>query len=252
MSIIKTIFGQKSDQTLPKIKTISAITDLTPTQKSEIEELTNSGAKAGDVAEALNIPVNIVYSYRKNVMKAGSTAGAEMLADKLRERDALKIENEILLLKAEAEQRNMQIQLKNAEILAQIKELKDSLKGEDGNGSLMEQFTPIIIELFQTLRANKQNKNPQTHQEVNNNPSGLGELPAPSGADSPPIQEEEQEPETHDLTDEQIKQILKTIDKKYISLAKILPREVVFSYLYEHYPAISETSINRAIEMLNE
>jgi len=188
------IFSIFSRKPAENSSTISSITDLSDEQKEEIEQMTDDGMKAADVAKALGIPNKIVYAYRKSM--AYREQQQDPLEQAKHELAALKVQQEVLQLRAEMAQ------------------LRDEIEGSgDGEGDpsleglLMQIIAPKLSQLF--------------------SPQGG----SPAAAPATPVAVMQQDPSPFqqpiELSDQEIHGLISLLPKGQRNLAVVLPDDKI-------------------------
>jgi len=258
MSKFWKIFEKKNETKTPIRKNI---TELTAEERAEIEERAELGTPSREIADALGLDVNVIYNYKKSLKERQAAAALrpvdstkEILAHKISQREILKEDLELQKLKLSLERERQQMEMDQIRFRQEFEDWKRDIVGDD-----KEEDNISIKDLF-TLWSQSQNKK-------NNN--GFGNMDESSAyteqphqfkpknntpASNPTIEDSQVtaggDAEFIDMSDEEIKKIISSQDKKYIKIAKTLPDKLLFDKIADQFPTLSDQSIDRAIQIL--
>jgi hypothetical protein len=270
MANIWKLFTKKDEKKTPIRK---SITELTPEERSEIEERFELGTASRDIADSLGLDVNVVYNYKKALRERASAQASkpvdpvkEIIAGKIQQREILKEDLELERLKLGLERERQQMQMDQIRFRKDFEDWKREISepgeenGDDinikdllglfsqANGSgkqsgFQSESDSIYTEKPFVIKPKDPIKNTQTTLTPQNQPSGNAIEDSQVTADP--------DAETYiEMTDEEIKKIISGFDKKHIKRAKLLPDKVLFDKIADQFPTISDQSIDRAIQIL--
>lgn len=196
-------------------KNITKITDLTPEERAEIEDQTMRGVPARDVAQSLEIPVGIVYNYRRSALLNPDNVDLEMIKAKRNQIEALKLDAEII------------------EIRAAIKDLQEELDDGKGDDPIESMFSQVISNIIQSKMGNSVPEMlPQTQPAA---------APKPSGAAT--------SQKLH-LQDADLKELVDQVPSNIRKLAKLAPQAVIEKKILEYCPDLDDDTLKRAVPLL--
>lgn len=196
-------------------KNITKITDLTPEERAEIEDQTMRGVPARDVAQSLEIPVGIVYNYRRSALLNPDNVDLEMIKAKRNQIEALKLDAEII------------------EIRAAIKDLQEELDDGKGEDPIESMFSQVISNIIQSKMGNSiPEMLPQTKPAA---------APKPSGAAT------SQKLHLHDAD---LKELVDQVPSNIRKLAKLAPQAVIEKKILEYCPDLDDDTLKRAVPLL--
>lgn len=246
MSIIPSIFRSLSNKSAPIAK---KVTELTPQERSEIEDQSNAGMASREIADSLNLTVESVYQYRKILNQQRkdrpSDTTKDILASKMQEREILKADYELEKLRLDLEQKKQSMEMDRLTFAKDMQRYRQEL-GVNDQESELDKWLPIITSVLPAVLGNTSGKIHAKPPQNNNPPVEVAKIPEIQQQST----EEIKDPEMKDMTDDQIREVINTFDKKQIKIAKSFPNNIIFDKIADQFPTISDQSINRAIEIL--
>jgi hypothetical protein len=229
------IFGQRTTQGTKK-----SVLDLTTEEKAALEDDKNSGVSANLSSMNTGLHIDTVYAYRKSMTAKANTA-AQVPIDPIKQREIMKEDLAIAKLRLENEGLLQKMELDRLKFQKEIAEWKADMSEEYGSGQ-GDMSIPDMIQLFSSLKDDK-----NTIQTAAESPRSVSTMPAVAAE----TQEVAADPLV-DLTDDQLREIIKGFDKKYIKIAKLMPDQIIFDKIAKDMPSVSDKSINRGIQILRE
>lgn len=254
-----------------------SITELTAEERAEIEERAELNASSRDIADTLNLDVNVIYNYKKALRERKNAEQSrpidttkEILANKVTQREILKEDFELEKLKLDLEKSKQQMQMEQIRFLQEIKQTKEELlqdNGLDPSDADDIPWTALIDLLSKALDGKKgssgsfesdiyteqQYKFPINTPKIINTPSPVKEI-TPSKIEDSQVTLDTGDEEYITMSDEEIKKTMdglkKTYGKTKFSAAKLLPDNLLFDKIAEQFPTLSDQSIDRAIQIL--
>lgn len=212
-----------------------SVLDLTTDEKAAIEDDRKAGASAAESAQALNLNVETVYAYRKSIT---AREQQKPLTDPSQERQRIKETLEIAKMQAECDAVLQKMQIDRIHATQELQDLMEDAYGPGGEDMSIQD----LIGLFEQAKMLKESNQTQSAAGIPDR-AQAAITAAPETSEDPPLT---------DLTDDQMREIIKRFDKKQISLAKIMPDSVIFDRIAKEMPSVSDKSINRGIEILRK
>lgn len=259
------LFEKQGEKKSPEKKNI---TELSAAERAEIEERTELGAPAREIADALGLDVTVIYNYRK-AWKERQAAQAskpidpmkDLLANKIQQREILKEDLELEKLKIGLERERQQMQMDQIRFKKEFEEWKREFNSTEDGEESDDISIKDLLELFTQARSGSKQSGFSREEEsiYNEKPFVIKENPnikPPHNQNSGSAIEDSQvttDPDSEkfiDMTDEEIRTFIKGQEKKYIKMAKLLPDKILFDKIANEMPTLSDQSIDRAIQIL--
>jgi AcrR family transcriptional regulator len=201
---------------------ISTITELNVDERGEIETSTAAGMSPRDIADALGLPVSVVYAYRKTIKAQAVAQQADPYKSALAELQAAKVKAEIAAIEQKAAQDKAE---HDAYMAAEFNDAEED-DGEDW-ASVIGKLAPLFAPRAAAPAA------PPISA-----PSGAA--PVPAGA------------VLIHMTDEEITDILSTVPSSVLKVAKKMPDDQLAGNIKRYYPRADDDSVSRAMRCIRE
>lgn len=237
------ILGIFKKQITTKQQIFKNIKDLSAEERAWIEDLDKDGLKAAEIAENLGLDVRTIYNYRKVLNEQAKKEPSSENLDPSKAQQQIKNRLEITKMQLDCDATIQKMQLDRMQFEKQLREWKDEITGDDqapdGQMSLTDLMT-LMQSAQQTTPAPQQPLSTSQTQPVSDQSTPPDGERSPTVEDLAPVE----------MTDEQIRAIIKEQDKKYIKIAKIMPDQLIMDKIAQQFPTLSERSMLRAVEIL--
>jgi len=219
----------KSDKTRSNRGTTMSISELTPAQCAQIEELTvKYDMTPAEIEADTGIPAGTIYNFKKHRLKPRdeNPSEAERMREEIRRLEAqMDLERKKQELEMERERHKLEMERLQLELKREKKELEYE-HGDDGDdGDELMGLVPFLTEIY--AKAQQQQQTPPAAQQT---------LTAAG--------DEEREP----FSDQELIEIIEGLPAAQLQMLRTMPAKAIHRAIKDRYP-VTVDEIKRAKEL---